>query len=552
MRQWVSACHLEEMFTSGGFCLRAKKRFCLKTEEVNLSDTIWVLIPLAVTMLMAILTKEVYMSLGIGIFAGCAMYNEFSILPTLDTMFSILYDSIGTHAYVLIFLVLLGILVEEISCSSAARAYEEWAARVSHGKRSILFSTMGLGILIFIDDYFNCVTVGNAMRRITDRFSVTRAKLAYIIDATAAPVCVIAPVSTWAAAVSATLPSHSESEGFSLFLRTIPFNFYAWLTLLFMVFIIWSGKDYFTMATYEKDGRWRAELAEYDDEDDDLVSGEGSLSDLIWPILVLIVSSISCILYTGGYHIGMPLLEAISQSEPVKGLAMGTCLALIFTILFYFIRHVLSYKQICECLTMGFVNMTASIFVLCLTWTLAGICGTDYLNLGSYISRHIGQVPYLSSILPALFFITAFGLSITTGTSWGTFGILIPVALSTVPAGSDNALILSVSAILAGAVGGDHVSPISSTTILASASAQCRHIDHVNTQIPYVAVVAACCTLGYLIAGIFDDGWIGAAAGLTALAAAALYMNHVPTTAGKDIFRRIEMKDREGTSGGNG
>lgn len=510
-----------------------------------MSETIWVLIPPAVTILLAVITKEVYMSLGIGIFVGCAMFNEFDILPAVNTMFSIMYEKIGAHAYVLIFLVLLGILVEEISCSSAARAYGEWVRRLAKGKRSVLFPTMGLGVLIFIDDYFNCITVGSAMRRITDQFGVTRAKLAYIIDSTAAPICVTAPISTWAAAVSSTLPASSESVGYSLFLRTIPFNIYAWLSLIFMACIIWSGRDYFTMAAYERNGSWRAELAEYDPEEDDLVSGEGTLPDLLCPIFVLIISCIACILYTGGYRVGMPIFHAISVSEPTKGLAMGTFIALIFTVGFYIARHVLSYKQISECLTMGFVNMTSSIFILCLTWTLSGICGEGYLDLGSYISHNIGRLAYLPSLFPALFFVAAFALSITTGTSWGTFGILIPIALSLAPSGNETTLILSVSAILAGAVGGDHVSPLSSTTILSSASAQCRHVDHVNTQIPYVAVVAACSFIGYLAAGFSGSGWIGSAAGLAALAAAVLYMRKgTPySNGGEDMFRRMEMRD---------
>lgn len=486
-----------------------------------LAETSWALVPPLVTILLALTTKEVYMSLGIGIFAGALMYTDFQWLHAVDTLFTIMFDKIGTHAYVLIFLVLLGILVEVISCSGAAKAYGEWAVKAIHGKRSALFVTMVLGILIFIDDYFNCVTVGTVMRPVTDKFHITRAKLAYIIDATAAPVCIIAPISSWAAAVSSALPSSTDTDGFTLFLQTIPFNLYPWLTLLFMVLLIWRGKDYFTMAAYEKSHKGASDIPEeYEmeaDEEEDESVGNGKIIDLLLPIGILILSCIYCMLYTGGIHEGRPLWEALSESEPAKSLVMGTFLTLLFTMLFYLSRRVLDYKRFCECLTMGFIDMTSAIFILCLAWTLAGICGDEYLNLGGFVGNVISDNVQMAMFLPSLFFLASIGLSFATGTSWGTFGILIPIVVSVV--GMENSMLLTttVSAVLAGAVGGDHVSPLSDTTILASAGAQCHHIDHVSTQIPYVIVVSVCCFLGYLAAGFTENGWIGMVTGIAAL-----------------------------------
>lgn len=468
------------------------------------------------------------MSLGIGIFAGALMYTDFQWIEAVDTLFTIMFDKIGTHAYVLIFLVLLGILVEIISCSGAAKAYGEWAAKAIRGKRSALFVTMALGILIFIDDYFNCVTVGTVMRPVTDKFHITRAKLAYIIDATAAPVCIIAPISSWAAAVSSALPASTDVDGFSLFLQTIPFNLYPWLTLLFMALLIWRGKDYFTMAAYEKSHSGASDIPEeYEmeaDEEEDESVGNGKIIDLLLPIGVLILSCLYCMLHTGGIHEGRTVLEALSQCEPAKSLVMGTFLTVFFTMILYLSRRVLDYKRFCECLTMGFIDMTSAIFILCLAWTLAGICGDEYLDLGGFVGTVISGNVHMAMFLPALFFLASIGLSFAMGTSWGTFGILIPIVASVVGTEDSMLLVTTVSAVLAGAVGGDHVSPLSDTTILASAGAQCHHIDHVSTQIPYVIVVGVCCFTGYLAAGFTENGWIGMATGVVSLLIAFAWM----------------------------
>lgn len=504
-----------------------------------MAETAWALIPPAITILLALTTREVFVSLALGIFTGAAFYTDFRFLEAADVMFTIMDGMISEHTFVLIFLVLLGILVEEISCSGATRAYGCYAMRKARGKRGALFLTIALGIFIFIDDYFNCVTVGDAMRKVTDRFGVTRAKLAYIIDATAAPVCCIAPVSTWAAAVSSTMPTDDESIGFGLFLETVPLNFYAWLTLLFLAFLVWSGRDFLTMDAYEKAGE---EIPE--DDEEEAACGEGTLTDLFLPILVLLLACLAAILYTGGWQWGGNLKEAYDASDPARGLAIGTFLALLFTAVLYRVRHVMSYKQLTECISMGFVNMTSSIFVLCLAWTLAGVCGPDYLNLSGFLTGHTEAMPLLPPFFPALFFLAAFALSIVTGTSWGTFGILLPLALSLSGVENETRLVLCFAAILAGAVGGDHVSPLSSTTILASAGAGCRHVDHVNTQIPYVAVVALPTFAGYLAAGLAENGWAGLLVSVLTLAVLCLSLLRGKGK-GKDIFKRVEMKEEE-------
>jgi len=464
-----------------------------------MAETIWSLVPPVVTIILALATKEVYMSLAIGIFIGALMFSGFSILGAIDVMFKIMSDKVGSNVYILVFLVLLGIMVAAIQKSGASRAYGDYAARKISSKKSALFVTMLLGVLIFIDDYFNCLTVGTVMRPVTDRFKVTRAKLAYVIDATAAPVCIIAPVSSWAAAVTSSLPEDSAIDGFALFLETIPLNLYAWLTLLFMIIIIWTGKDFSRMAAYEKQSGGTLVIpAEYADEESSAPVGNGQIIDLILPLVVLIGGCIFGMLYTGGILEGKGVADAFANCESARGLVIGSFIGLVFTFVLYIPRKVLDFSNFCSCFVEGFKQMTSAIMILSLAWTLSGIVGN---------SSTIGMM------LPALFFLVAIGLAFATGTSWGTFGILIPIVLAVV--GTDTQLmIMTVSAVLAGAVGGDHVSPISDTTILASAGAQCHHIDHVSTQIPYVIVVAISCVAGYAVDGITRSGIFGDAAAI--------------------------------------
>ena len=377
--------------------------------------------------------------------------------------------------------------------------------------------TSFLGMLIFIDDYFNCLTVGTVMRPVTDKFNITRAKLAYIIDATAAPICIIAPVSSWAAAVSSSLPENSGIDGFALFLQTIPFNFYAWLTIFFLLFLIWTGKDFAAMAAFEnKYGSKAVTPAEYQDEEAEKIEGHGGIADLLLPLFVLISGCIFGMLYTGGILEGVGVSEAFANCNSSKGLVIGSFSALIFVFLLYVPRGVLQFNKFCECFNQGFRAMTPALFILCLAWTLSGVCSEEYLNIGGYVGKVVDTNAAVGMFLPAMFFLVAMGLAFATGTSWGTFGILIPIVLAVL--GTENQLmVVGIGAVLAGAVGGDHVSPISDTTILASAGAQCNHIDHVSTQIPYVLIVAGCSFIGYLTAGILNSGLSGMIAAVGAM-----------------------------------
>ena len=485
-----------------------------------MSETIWSLVPPLITIALALYTKEVYISLIVGILTGALMFCNFNVISAIDTMFTIMEAKVGGNVNILVFLVLLGILVAAISRSGASKAYGEWAARSIKGKASALFVTSFLGMLIFIDDYFNCLTVGTVMRPVTDKFKVTRAKLAYIIDATAAPICIIAPVSSWAAAVSSSLPEDSKIDGFQLFLQTIPYNYYAWFTLIFLMFLIWSGKDFATMAAFEK--KYGTEVlvpAEYQDKEAERIAGKGKIIDLVLPLFVLIAGCIFGMLYTGGILEGAGVAQAFADCNSSKGLVIGSFMALAFTFFLYVPRGVLQFNLFCECFSMGFKAMTPALFILCLAWSLSGICGEEYLNIGGYVSQVVGNNATLGMFLPAMFFLVAIGLAFATGTSWGTFGILIPIVLAVI--GDYNELtVVTIAAVLAGAVGGDHVSPISDTTILASAGAQCNHLDHVGTQIPYVLVVSSCCLLAYIVAGVCGSGMTGLFAGLGALAVA--------------------------------
>lgn len=481
------------------------------------------MLPPIITIILALLTKEVYMSLIIGIFSGAMLFTGGNLLESIVTLFGIMESKVGGNVNILVFLVILGILVAAISRSGATRAYGEWARSVISGKRSALGLTAFLGMLIFIDDYFNCLTVGTIMRPVTDKFKICRAKLAYIIDATAAPICIIAPVSSWAAAVGSSLPEGTDIDGFALFIETIPFNLYAILTMIFMAFIIITGRDFATMGATVRRNKNQFEVpAEYKDNvaDEQVKGGNGRIIDLVLPLVVLIGACVYGMLYTGGINDGATISAAFADCDASKGLVIGSFSSFVFTALLYLPRRVVSFTSFCECFTQGFKAMVPAIFILCLAWTLSGICGNDYLNLGGYVGNIVHEHAALAVFLPVMFFLVAIGLAFATGTSWGTFGILIPIAVAVINLTPETyqLLVLCVAAILSGAVGGDHASPISDTTILASAGAQCHHIEHVSTQVPYVLTVSFCCVVGYLIDGLTQNGWLGLGASLACLA----------------------------------
>lgn len=486
-----------------------------------MSSTIWAVLPPVIAIVLALITKEVYMSLMIGILSGALLYTQFHVISAVETTFTIMGDKIGGNADILIFLVLLGILVALITRSGASRAYGSWASRTIKNKKGALLATAGLGVLIFVDDYFNCLTVGTVMRPVTDRYKVNRAKLAYIIDSTAAPVCIIAPISSWAAAVGSSLPENSGIDGFSLFLSTIPFNLYALFTLAFVLYIVLMDKDFSKMKAYEEIEQSGTGGSA---EEQEPVIGKGKVIDLVLPIAVLIISCILAMLYTGGILEGAGIVDAFANCSSARSLVLGSFFTLIFTFILYLPRKVISFSDFCECFVTGFKAMTSAIMILCLAWTLSGICSADYMNIGGFVSSVIGGNALVSVLLPALFFLVALGLAFATGTSWGTFGILIPIALAVF--GDGAMLSVCVAAILSGAVCGDHISPISDTTILSSAGAQCKHIDHVSTQIPYAMTVAACCLTGFLVAGIFSNGYFGLLAGAAVLVIIFIVLAH--------------------------
>lgn len=489
-----------------------------------MAATAWSILPPVITIVLALWTKEVYMSLIIGIFSGALLFTGGNILESILTMFTVMSDKVGSNVNILVFLVILGILVAAISRSGATRAYGEWASKTIKGQRSALLLTALLGIVIFIDDYFNCLTVGTVMRPVTDKLKVARTKLAYIIDATAAPVCIIAPVSSWAAAVGSSLPEDSTIDGFSLFLQTIPFNLYAWLTILFMLFIIWTGRDFAAMGESIRENSKKfvipKEYADAEQKSADMELGHGKIIDLILPLIVLIAACVYGMLYTGGIHEGKTIAEAFANCDSAKSLVLGSFIAFVFTGFLYLPRRIISFNAFCDSFGWGFKAMTPAIFILCLAWTLSGICSKDYLNLGGFVGAIVSTHASIIMFLPPIFFLVASGLAFATGTSWGTFGILIPIAIAVLGMNDPSMLVVCVTAVLSGAVCGDHASPISDTTILASAGAQCHHIDHVSTQLPYVGVVTTCSFFGYIVDGLTENGWLGLLTGIICLAIA--------------------------------
>lgn len=478
-----------------------------------MQETVWALVPAVVAIALALLTKEVYISLLIGILSGALFFTNFHLLDSIDTTFQIMSQKVGENTNILVFLVLLGMLVALMKKSGASRAYGEWASASIKTKRGASFATMGLGSLIFVDDYFNCLTVGTVMRPVTDRHRISRAKLAYIIDATAAPICIIAPISSWAAAVGSSLPEGSAVDGFSLFLQTIPFNLYALLTIVMVVFLLACNFDFGRMKKYEE--KHQKEFEEKRKAREQIVQEhppkKGKVFDLVVPIAVLILLCILAMLYTGGILEGKSVVEAFANCNSSLSLVYGSFFTILFVFVLYIPRRVITFHQFAESITEGFQAMVPAILILTLAWTLSGVCGADYLNAGGFVSQLVDDSALAQSILPAVFFLVSAFLAFATGTSWGTFGILIPIAVAIF--GADGAqmqmLVLTVAAILAGAVCGDHMSPISDTTILSSTGADCNHIEHVSTQIPYALLVAACCFAGYLLAGVTQNGWLG-------------------------------------------
>ena len=470
--------------------------------------TAWGLLPPVVAIVLALITKEVYSSLFIGIVTGALLYANFNVESAYNTLMKdgfigVLSDS--WNVGILIFLVVLGIFISLMNKAGGSAAYGEWAKKNIKTKAGALLSTFSLGVLIFIDDYFNCLTVGSVMRPVTDSHKISRSKLAYIIDATAAPICMIAPISSWAAAVSGFAPE--GVNGIALFCSAIPFNFYSLLTIVMIIAMSIMNFDYGPMAKHEENAKngdlfSSGEKVEVIEES---VNSRGKIIDLLLPVVVLIVCCIIGMIYTGGFFEGESFIDAFSNSDASVGLSLGSVVALLITFVYYLCRRLFTLKSFMEALPEGFKAMVPAILILTFAWTLCsmtGLLGAKYF-VSSFIA---GQAVALKNLLPAIIFLIAIGLSFATGTSWGTFGILIPIVLS---AGFDPQLqTIAMSACLAGAVCGDHCSPISDTTIMASAGAQCNHINHVSTQLPYVLSVAAISFVCYIISGFVQSAWI--------------------------------------------
>ena len=480
-----------------------------ETYQPALYATIWALLPPLVAIILALITKEVYSSLFVGIVVGALLYSGFKFEGTVTQIFEggiikVLSDSYNVG--ILIFLVILGSVVCMMNKAGGSAAFGRWASKKIHTRVGAELAAIILGILIFIDDYFNCLTVGSVMRPVTDRHHVSRAKFAYLIDATAAPVCIIAPISSWAAAVSGFVEGQ---DGLAIFVRTIPYNFYAILTIVMMVGMVLMKTEFGAMKTHEINALngdlYTTSARPYENAtDDETPNPRGKVIDLVIPIVVLVICCVISMIYTGGFFSGTDFVTAFSQSDASVGLAMGSAFGLVFAIIFYMIRRVVNFRDCMGCIPEGFKAMVPAIMILTFAWTLKSM--TDSLGAAEFVAEMVkSSAEGLVNMLPAIIFLVACFLAFATGTSWGTFGILIPIVVHVFENTPGDLMIISISACMAGAVCGDHCSPISDTTIMASAGAQCDHVNHVSTQLPYAIVAAVVSFVTYIFAGFIQS-----------------------------------------------
>lgn len=496
------------------------------TTADSVQQTIWSLVPPIVAISLALATKEVYSSLFLGVVAGGLLYSGFNFEGTLNHVYTegivmVLSDSYNVG--IIIFLVILGIMVALMNKSGASAAFGRWAQTKIKNRVGAQLATIGLGVLIFIDDYFNCLTVGSVMRPVTDKFKISRAKLAYLIDSTAAPICIIAPISSWAAAVSGFVPG--ETNGIALFIQCIPYNFYALFTLLFIVLLSVFRADYGLMELHEinakKGDLYTTSERPYEGFDEEISEEGGQLIDMLLPVIVLIITCVIGMIWSGGFFAGSSFVDSFSNSDASVGLAVGSFFGLFFTLLFYMARRVMSFREFMDCVPKGFEAMIAPILILTFAWSLKAM--TDSLGAATYVAGLIeGSAGALVNFLPMIIFLIGCGLAFATGTSWGTFGILIPIVVSAFQETDPQLMIISMSACMAGAVCGDHCSPISDTTIMASAGAQCFHLNHVNTQLPYALTVAAISSVAFILAGFTRNLFISWIVGIVLLVGALL------------------------------
>ena len=477
-------------------------------------STFFSLLPPVIAIVLALNTKEVYTSLLVGIASGALLYANGNLELALNTLFfnedggMITKLSDSGNVGILAFLVMLGILVALMNKAGGSAAFGRWASTHIHSRAGAQFATLMLGVMIFVDDYFNCLTVGSVMRPVTDRQKVSRAKLAYLIDSTAAPICIIAPVSSWAAAVTSSVPEGSGINGFTMFLRTIPYNYYAVLTVVMSLFLIFTGAEFGPMKLNEDNAKngdlFTTTDRPYGDDVDDGSDTNGHVIDLLAPVLVLIAACIFGMVYTGGFFEGVDFITAFADCNASAGLVLGSSIALLFTFVFYRVRSVMTFQDFAACIPEGFKAMVSPMLILSLAWTLSGMTGL--LGAKYYVANLLGNsAAALQYLLPFIIFLVAVFLAFATGTSWGTFSILIPIVCHAFPNG--EMLVVSIAACLSGAVCGDHCSPISDTTIMSSAGAQCEHVNHVATQLPYAITVACLSFVCFALAG-FIQNWI--------------------------------------------
>lgn len=481
--------------------------------------TFWALVPPIVAIVLSLITKEVYSSLFVGILVGGLFYSGFSFEKTLTHIFNDGFVAVLSDSYnvgILIFLVILGAMVSLMNRAGGSAAFGHFAKEKIKTRAGAQLATIALGVLIFIDDYFNCLTVGSVMKPVTDEHKVSRAKLAYLIDATAAPVCIIAPISSWAAAVSGFVEGE---DGFSIFIRAIPYNFYAILTIIMMISMVILKVDFGSMKTHEANAL-KGDLFSTGKntavQETAPVNAKGKVIDLLIPIIALIICCVIGMIYTGGFFDGADFVTAFSNSDASVGLALGSICAMILTIIIYLIRRVLNFTECMKCLPDGFKAMVPAILILTFAWTLKAM--TDSLGAAVFVADAVQKsAGSFMNFLPAIIFVVACFLAFSTGTSWGTFGILIPIVVNVFMNTNPQLMIISISACMAGAVCGDHCSPISDTTIMASAGAQCDHVNHVATQLPYAVLVAVISFITYLVAGFTQSAWISLPVGTVLL-----------------------------------
>lgn len=498
------------LFTAGVVLLFLCMAYFFTTKN-TVQQSFWSLVPPLIAISLALVTKEVYSSLFLGILSGALLYTGYNPEKSIRHIFiEGIFEVLSNpgNVGILCFLVILGMMVQLMNKTGGSRAFGNWAQKHIKTRRGSMFATMILGCLIFIDDYFNCLTVGSVMLPATDKARISRAKLAYLIDTTAAPICIIAPISSWAAAVSGFVEGEN---GMKLFVQTIPYNFYALLSICMMIFLILLNVDFGPMAEHEKNALEKGDLFTTEErpygEGEQGKEGEGKILDMLFPVITLAVFCVIGMIYSGGFFSGTDFVTAFSQSDAPTGLVFGSFMALVFTLLFYFLRSSISFHDAMQCLPEGFKQMVPAILILTFAWTLKEM--TDSLGAKEFVEGIVaGRAGAMLSLLPAFVFMIAVGLSFATGTSWGTFGILIPIVVGVFQKTDYTMMIIAMSSCMAGAVCGDHCSPISDTTIMSSAGAQCMHLNHVTTQFPYAMLVALVSVIAYILAGFLKSPWI--------------------------------------------